>query len=45
MTIISTAAVKKFVTCEYWGGARATSTTGREVKFKLRMTDVRKGII
>jgi hypothetical protein len=32
MAIISPAAVKKCVTCEYWGGARAASPTGREVK-------------
>lgn len=44
MAIIATAAAKKCVTCEYWGGARAASPTGKEVKYKLRMTDGDIGI-
>lgn len=44
MAIISTTAVKKCVTCEFWSGARAASTTGREVKYKLRPSDGDTGI-
>lgn len=44
MAIISPSAVKKCVTCEYWGGARAASPTGREVKYKLNMTGDDTGI-
>ncbi|MDD4346805.1 MAG: hypothetical protein PHZ11_07975 [Desulfitobacteriaceae bacterium] len=44
MALISTAAVKKCVTCEFWNGARVASPTGREVKYKLRPTDGDTGI-
>lgn len=39
MAIISTSAVKKCVTCEFWGGARAASPTWREVKYKPGSAD------
>ncbi|NLD87535.1 MAG: hypothetical protein GX633_04680 [Clostridiales bacterium] len=44
MAIISTSTVKKCVTCEFWGGARAASPTGREVKYKLGPADSDVGI-
>lgn len=44
MAISANSVVKKCVTCEYWGGVRAVSPTGREVKYKLRATDGDAGI-
>ena len=44
MAIIATSTVKKCVTCEYWGGTRAASPTGREVKYKIRITDGDAGV-
>lgn len=44
MAIITTSAVKKCVSCEYWGGVKAASPSGREIKYKLRMTDGDTGV-
>jgi hypothetical protein len=44
MAIITNATVKKCVTCEHWNGARAASPTGREVKYKIKITDGDTGI-
>ena len=44
MAIIAASAVKKCVTCEFWGGTRAASPTGREVKYKIKAADGDVGI-
>jgi hypothetical protein len=44
MAIITNSTVKKCVSCESWGGARAASPSGREVKYKLKMTDGDTGV-
>lgn len=44
MAIITNALMKTCVTCEYWNGARASSPTGREVRYKIKITDDGKGI-
>jgi hypothetical protein len=35
---------KKCVTCEFWSGARVTSTAGREVKYNISPSDGDTGI-
>lgn len=44
MAITAPAAVKKCVTCGYWGGARAASPTGRKVLYKLSASGGDAGI-
>lgn len=44
MALITQSSVKKCVTCEFWGGPRAASPSGREVRYKIKVTDGDMGV-
>lgn len=44
MAMVTSGQLKRCVTCEYWNGTRETGPSGRDVRYRLKITDSDTGV-
>lgn len=44
MAMVTSGQLKRCVTCEYWNGTRETGPSGRDLRYRLKITDSDTGV-